>query len=140
MAHLIYLVALVAMTTLLFTCAEASYGTTIFEADLTSGDVYITPVWQNRIKWMKLLSGSDGRCSRQGVVKITLPTTKYGTKRQRCKLIFDLYFQGDLSKGGGWNFNIGDSSNNGYGGDAGHTSNSAEVHNYRDDVLVYCLL
>ena len=49
MAHLIHLVALVAMTTLLFTCAEASYGTTIFEADLTSGDAYITPVWQTEL-------------------------------------------------------------------------------------------
>ena len=37
----------------------------------------------------------------------------------------------------GWNFNISDSSNDGYGGDAVHTSNAAEVHNYRDDVLVY---
>ena len=62
---------------------------------------------------------------------------KYGTKRQRCKLVFDLYLQSDLLKGQGWNFNISDSSNNGYGGDAGHTSNSAEVHNYCDDVLVY---
>ena len=40
MTQLIYLVALVVVTTLLITCAEASYGTTIFEADLTSGSFH----------------------------------------------------------------------------------------------------
>ena len=133
MARLLYLVALVAVTTLLFICAEASYGTTIFEADLTSGSPYISNSWGGSIKWEKTLSGS-GSCSRQGVVKITFPNPQYG--QQKCKLLFDLHLQSDLSSSG-WNFNIGDSSNNGWGGDAGHTSNAAEVHNYHDDLLVY---
>ena len=133
MARLLYLVALVAVTTLLFTCAEASYGTTIFEADLTSGSPYISNSWGGSIKWENTLSGS-GSCSRQGVVKITFPKPKYG--QQKCKLLFDLHLQSDLSRSA-WNFDIADSSNNGWGGDAGHTSNAAEVHNYHDDLLVY---
>ena len=133
MARLIYLVALVAMTTLFFTCAKASYGATIFEADLTSGSPHISSNWGGSIKWEKTLSGS-GICSRQGVVKITFPNPQYG--QQKCKLLFDLHFQSDLSSSA-WNFDIADSSNNGYGGDAGHTSNAAEVHNINDDLFVY---
>ena len=37
----------------------------------------------------------------------------------------------------GWNFNIGDSSNDGYGGDGGDSSNSAEVHNVDHNFLVF---
>ena len=35
-----------------------------------------------------------------------------------------------------WNFDISDSTNDGFGGDAGDSSNSAEVHNYRDNFMV----
>ena len=133
MARLICLVALLAVTTLLITCAEASYGTTIFEADLTSGSPYISNSWGGSIEWMKTLSGS-GTCSRQGVVKITFPRPQYG--QQKCKLLFDLHLQSDLSSSV-WNFDIADSSNDGYGGDAGHTSNAAEVHNIDDDLYIY---
>ena len=53
---------------------------------------------------------------------------------QKRRLQFDLYFDSTRS---GWNFNIGDSTNNGYGGDAGHTSNAAEVHNTNEAFFVY---
>ena len=130
MAHLIYLVALVGVTTLLFTCAEASTGTTIFTADLSSGSYSIPNNWGGSVTWLKPLSASPS-CSRQGVVKITFPNPQNGP--QQCKLHFDLHLQSSS----GWNFNIGDSSNDGYGGDAGHTSNAAEVHNINDDLYVY---
>ena len=133
MARLIYLVALVGVTTLLFTCAEASAGTTIFTADLSSGSSSFPNSWGGSIKWEKTLSGS-GSCSRQGVLKITFPNPQNG--QQKCKLHFDLHLQSGLSSSG-WNFNIGDSSNNGRGGDAGHTSNAAEVHNINGDLFVY---
>ena len=64
-------------------------------------------------------------------MKITFPNPQNGP--QQCKLHFDLHLQSSS----GWNFNIGDSSNDGYGGDAGHTSNAAEVHNINDDLFVY---
>ena len=67
-------------------------------------------------------------------MKITFPKPQY--RQQKCKLLFDLYFLSDLSTSG-WNFNIRDSSNNGYVGDAGHTSNAAEVHNYHNDLYIY---
>ena len=53
---------------------------------------------------------------------------------QKRKLQFDLYFSNSRR---GWNFDISDSTNNGYGGDAGHTSNAAEVHNVNENVLIY---
>ena len=68
-------------------------------------------------------------------LKITVPKPKYG--QQKCRYKFDLHHS-DLSSRGGWNFNTGDSlSNDGFGGDAGHTSNAAEVHNIRDTFYVY---
>ena len=73
----------------------------------------------------------SGACSRQGVIKITYPYPKYG-KQKRC-FKFDLHFSSPI----GWNFNIGDSTNDGYGGDAGQTSNAAEVHNKGDSFYVY---
>ena len=59
---------------------------------------------------------------------------KYGTRRQRCKLVFDLHLQSDFSKGGGWNLTLQMMAMEEM---HGHTSNSAEVHNYRNDVFVY---
>ena len=50
--------------------------------------------------------------------------------------MFDLYLQNDI-KPGRFAFNIGDSTNNGYGGDAGTTSNAAEVHNVFKRWYVY---
>ena len=111
-------------------CCSTKDGFKVFEADLTSGEYKSAPA----ISWMKSLGGS-GTCNLQGVVKITLPSSISG--KQKCRLKFDLHMLKDLSKGGGWNFNIGDSSNNGYGGDASHTSNSAEVHNIRGSFYVY---
>ena len=86
------------------------------------------------VSWLRRLGGS-GRCNLQGLVKITLPSSQNG--KQKCRLKFDLHMLKDLSNGNGWNFNIADSTNNGYGGDAGHTSNAAEVHNIRGNFYVY---
>ena len=82
-----------------------------------------------------------------------IPKPQY--RQQKCKLLFDLHLQSDLSTSG-WNFNIGDSSNNAYGGDPMHWSccNAAvvpmqqlctsaalvthpEVHNVNDDLFIY---
>lgn len=68
----------------------------------------------------------------QGVLQINFPRAR--NHIQRRKLQFDLYFESTRS---GWNFDISDSTNNGYGGDAGHTSNSAEVHNIGESFFVY---
>ena len=114
-------------------CCSTKDGFKVFEADLTSGIYKSAPA----ISWMRSLVG-NGTCnlrSLQGVVKITLPYSISG--KQKCRLKFDLHMLKDLSKGGGWNFDIGDSSNNGYGGDSGRTSNFAEVHNIRRRIYVY---
>ena len=69
------------------------------------------------------------------MIKLTFPPSLNG--KQNCRLKFDLHLLKDLSKGGPWNFDIADSTGNGFGGDAGQTSNSAEVHNYRGSFYVY---
>ena len=114
-----------------YECPAHSSGIKVFEANLDTGNSYIHS--GSRISWLKSLTDpvSGAACSRQGVIKITFPYPKYG--QQRCRFKFDLH----LSGAGGWNFNIGDSTNNGYGGDAGQTSNAAEVHNIGDSFFVY---
>ena len=101
----------------------------IFEADLTSGSSDITTASSVVVSWLKTLGTNQGSetCNLQGVVRITFPPSLTG--KQKCHLKFNLHMLKDLSQGSGWNFDIGDSSNNGYGGDSGHTSNAAEVHN-----------
>lgn len=111
-------------------CCSTEGGVKIFKADLTSGRYKTAP----GVSWLRRLGGS-GRCNLQGVVKITLPSSQNG--KQKCRLKFDLHMLKDLSNGNGWNFNIADSTNNGYRGDAGHTSNAAEVHNIRGNFYVY---
>ena len=106
----------------------------IFSADLTNGSYFIASGWE--ISWLKNLGSESGKCNLRGVVKITFPPPQYGV--QRCKLVFDLFIlESDLNKEKGWVFDISDSTNNGYGGDAGTTSNSAEVHSLRQQFLVY---
>ena len=113
-----------------YECPAHTHGIKVFEANLDTGYSYVRP--GSGISWPKSLTGPvSGACSRQGVIKITFPYPKYG--QQRCRFKFDLH----LSGAQGWNFNIGDSTNNGYGGDAGQTSNAAEVHNIGDNFYVY---
>jgi hypothetical protein len=64
---------------------------------------------------------SDGWNNRLGVVRLTFDSS--GTRRIAR---FDLTMGPQIH---GFTFNIGDSAtNNGYGGDGGTTSNSAEIH------------
>ena len=119
-------------------CYTDEEGLKIFEANLTSGSSCIKPQGSGiTISWLRNLGTNQGRkkCNLQGVVRITWPSSING--KQKCRLKFDLHMLKDLSKGNGWNFDISDSTNNGYGGDAGHSSNAAEVHNIRGNFLVY---
>ena len=84
------------------------------------------------MSWVSPLSGHSAPSSKQGVIKLTFPNPVGG--KQRYCLVFDLYLQKDPRR---WAFNIGDSTNNGYGGDAGTTSNAAEVHNIGNSWFVY---
>ena len=110
-------------------CGE---GWPIFDADLTSGQHFIAP--ESGLSWAKTLSdpNSQTTCDRQGVLRIVFPQAC--NHMQKRRLQFDLYFASSHS---GWNFDISDSTNNGYGGDAGHTSNAAEIHNINNRFYVY---
>ena len=110
-------------------CGE---GWPIFDVNLTSGATVNVP--GSGITWAKTLSNPNAQlgCDMQGVLKIVFPQAC--NHNQKRKLQFDLYFSNSRS---GWNFDISDSTNNGYGGDAGHTSNAAEVHNINENVLIY---
>ena len=124
------LVLLLAYYTAAYECPNRTPVTKVFEADLDTGSTYVRSGYG--ISWKNsLTSPVSGACSRQGVIKITYPYPQYG-KQKRC-FKFDLHF----SSPSGWNFNIGDSTNDGYGGDAGQTSNAAEVHNIGDSFFVY---
>ena len=111
-------------------CGE---GQLIFNADLTSGNSHVAP--NKGLSWRSSLidPSSSSSCDRQGVLAIDFRQA-CGGNTQTCKLRFDFSFAPGHS---GWNFNIGDSSNNGYGGDSGHTSNAAEVHNINQNFFVY---
>lgn len=110
-------------------CGE---GWPIFDVNLTSGETVNAP--GSGITWAKTLFNPNAQlsCDMQGVLKIVFPQAC--NHMQKRKLQFDLYFSNSRS---GWNFDISDSTNNGYGGDAGHTSNSAEVHNINENLLIY---
>ena len=119
-----------------FACCNEQ-GVKIFEADLTSGSSNITTASSVVISSLKTLGTNPGNetCNLQGVVRITFPSSLNG--KQNCHLKFNLHLLKNLSQGNGWYFNIADSSNNGYGGDSGHTSNAAEVHNRHGAFSVY---
>ena len=110
-------------------CGE---GRLIFDADLTSGNSFIAA--GSGLTWTRPLydPSSSQSCDQQGVLRINFPLACNNS--QSCKLRFDFSFLSDHT---GINFNIGDSSNNGYGGDNGHSSNSAEVHNVNQRFYVY---
>ena len=104
----------------------------IFETDLSSGSSFIAS--GSQISYVSTLSSSSVKCGKQGVIRITYPQP-LGVVGQTKFLQFDLYFDTVVQ---GFNINIGDSlSNNGYGGDAGQTSNAAEVHSKDTAWLVY---
>jgi hypothetical protein len=72
-------------------------------------------------------------CSGEGVVKL-----KFNTSGARKVARFDLEFGEVVS---GFTFNMGDSpSNNGYGGDSGSTSNSAEMHSNDNRFYVWLVI
>ncbi len=105
-------------------------GRLIFDADLREGSSFVAPGMG--LTWLSSLHNSSGSeaCDRQGVLRINFREACNFT--QNCKLRFDFDFHVNYT---GWNFNIGDSSNDGYGGDAGHISNAAEVHNVDHNFL-----
>ena len=107
--------------------------TGIFEVDLTSGKYKLASQSQTTLSWIVLPTSPAGKCTRQGVMKATFPRPRQG--RQQCRLKFDLYLQKGKS---GFTFDIGDSPTvNGYGGDAGTTSNAAEVHTLNNNFLIF---
>ena len=110
-------------------CGE---GWPIFEANLTTGQHFIAP--ESGLSWVRELYNPNAQrnCDLQGVLRIDFP--RACNHMQKRKLQFDLYFDSTRS---GWNFDIADSTNNGYGGDAGHTSNAAEVHNKNEAFYIY---
>ena len=118
-------------------------GRLIFSADLTTGRFSMpsSTVGDTTVAWREALTASSLPCSKQGVLKITFPEPRYvdsyeGIKKKQTRyLVFDFYFSSNNS---GFNINIGDSfSNNGYGGDGGHTSNAAEVHSKEKNWNIY---
>lgn len=112
-------------------CCHES-GRQLFEVDLSSGQSNITP--ESGISWSKVITDPNSQidCDMQGVLKIIFPAAD--NHKQTRKLQFDLYFSSNRS---GFLFDIGDSTVNGYGGDAGHSSNAAEVHSINEGLYVY---
>lgn len=110
-------------------CGE---GWPIFDVNLTTGAHFIAP--GSGMSWARTLYDTNSAlgCDRRGVLRIKFPQAC--NRMQKRRLQFDLYFNSTRS---GWNFDISDSTNNGYGGDAGHTSNAAEVHNIGGNFYVY---
>lgn len=109
-------------------------GEIIFEADLTTGASFNAA--RSGISLSSQFVGS-GTCAKQGVATITFPQPLPGQPQRRL-LRFELFFNMTLiNNSRSFNFDIGDSYTNGYGGDQGQTSNAAEVHNVRTDWLVY---
>ena len=107
--------------------------THIFEVDLTSGEYELTSQSETTLSWILRPNSPAGTCTRRGVMRATFPQPREG--KQPCRLKFDFHLQPNSS---GITFNIGDSPTvNGYGGDAGTTSNSAEVHSSGNDFLVF---
>ena len=107
--------------------------TGIFEVDLTSGEYQLASQSQTALSWTVLPTSPAGTCTRQGVMRATFPQPREG--KQPCRLKFDFQFQRSKS---GFTFDIGDSPTvNGYGGDAGTTSNAAEVHSKESSFLIY---
>ena len=111
-------------------CQCCGEGWPVFDVNLTSGVYSNAP--DSGITWKKTLTDPNAqtKCDRQGVLKIDFPQAC--NRMQKRRLQFDLYFNTTRS---GWNFDISDSTNNGYGGDAGHTSNAAEVHNIGESLI-----
>ena len=99
----------------------------MFKIDLTTGAYEIAP--NSGITWRNIPGTNGNNCSLQGVLRIVFPEPSKGVQRRRFQ--FELYFASDAR---GWNFHIGDTRGDGYGG--GH-GNAAEVHNINRDWYVY---
>lgn len=98
--------------------------TRIFEVDLTTGVYEQSSQSETALTWIQQPNSPTGTCTRQGVMKATFPQPR--EENQPCRLTFDFHLQPNSS---GFTFDIGDSPTvNGHGGDAGTTSNAAEVH------------
>ena len=110
-------------------CGE---GRLIYDANLTSGNLFIAQGLGLTQTHSLYDPSARQNCDLQGVLRIDFRSACNDV--QNCKLRFDFYFQFIHA---GFNFDIGDSTNNGYGGDAGDTSNAAEVHNVGESFLVY---
>ena len=106
-------------------------GEVIFEADLTTGASFTAA--GSGISLSSQFVGS-GMCAKQGVATITFPQPPSGQPQRRL-LRFELFFNVTLIRS--FNFDIGDSLTNGWGGDGGQTSNAAEVHSLHTNWLVY---
>ena len=114
-------------------CQCCGEGWPVFDVDLTTGENFTAS--GSGMTWEKTLyntSNSESYCDLKGVLKIEFP--RACNHMQKIQLQFDLYFNSTRS---GWNFDISDSTNNGYGGDAGHSSNSAEIHSLGENMLLY---
>lgn len=99
----------------------------MFDVNLTTGNYFIAP--QSGISWRlqpHKPSGSSDQCDMQGVLRINFP--RVNNQRQRIRLQFDLYLDSSHT---GWNFNIGNSIVDGYGG------TSAELHNIDNRWYLY---
>lgn len=89
--------------------------------------------WVSPLSYLETSVMEHSPCSAQGVVKL-----KYDPSNMRRVARFDLDFGEMLS---GFTFNIGDSpTNNGYGGDTGTTSNSAEIHSNDNRFYVWLVI
>ena len=107
--------------------------TRIFEVDLSTGKYEYVSQSDVSLNWNRRPTSPAGTCTRQGVMTATFPRPRQG--RQPCKLKFVFHFQSNRA---GFTFDIADSPTvNGYGGDAGTTSNAAEVHNLNNHTLIY---
>ena len=106
-------------------------GEVIFEADLTTGASFTAA--GSGISLSSQFVGS-GMCAKQGVATITFPQPPSGQPQRRL-LRFELFFNVTLIRS--FNFDIGDSLTDGWGGDGRQTSNAAEVHSLHTTWLVY---
>ena len=107
--------------------------TRIFEVHLTSGEYELASQSETTLNWILQPNSPAGTCTRQGVMRATFPQPREG--KQPCRLKFDFHL---LPNSSGITFDIGDSPTvNGYGGNSGTTSNSAEVHSLVNNFLVY---
>ncbi|KAK2168339.1 hypothetical protein NP493_1234g00009, partial [Ridgeia piscesae] len=95
--------------------------------DLTTGRTSVLPGDTPEVMWTKRPTSTGGRCSLQGVLKITPPCWAKSVS-----------FHMNFEKSRLYSFNIGDSpTNNGWAGDSGSTRQDAEIHSYNEYLKVF---